>query len=93
MYFKKHMVRFFYFHFQMETAPRREVGECIYLDARNQHGKEITCELRVLEELHHVFNPEMAYASYIPFYCLIGKPLFSEMGKDHGYLVFNFLMN
>lgn len=66
----------------METAPRREVGDCIYLDARSQHGDEVTCELRVLEELHAVFNPEMAYASYIPFYCLIGKPLFSEKTND-----------
>ncbi|KAL2096116.1 hypothetical protein ACEWY4_008264 [Coilia grayii] len=59
---------------QMETAPRREVGECIFLDGHDQHGEEVTWELRVLEELQAVFNPEMAYASYIPFYCLIGEP-------------------
>lgn len=56
----------------MESAPRREVGEYILLDVCTPDGSEVTCELGVLEELQAVFNPEMAYASYIPFYCLIG---------------------
>ncbi|KAG5269199.1 hypothetical protein AALO_G00199360 [Alosa alosa] len=68
---------------QMETAPRREVGECIFLDACNQHGDDVTCELRVLEELQAVFNPEMAYASYIPFYCLIGDPGICKLVPNH----------
>lgn len=33
----------------------------------------VTYEMGVLEELQTVFNPEMAHASYIPFYCLIGR--------------------
>lgn len=57
----------------METANRREVGEYTYLDVCTPEGSEVTCELGVLEELQAVFNPEMAYACYIPFYCLIGK--------------------
>ncbi|KAK1785991.1 hypothetical protein P4O66_017738 [Electrophorus voltai] len=57
---------------QMETAPRREVGDYIYLDVCTPEGTEISCELAVLEELRAVFNPEMAYVSYTPFYCLIG---------------------
>lgn len=36
-------------------------------------GSNVTYELGVLEELQCVFNPEMAYASYIPFCCLIGR--------------------
>lgn len=61
---------------QMGCAPRREVGDCTYLDVSIPDGTEVTCELGVLEELQAVFNPEMAYASYIPFYCLIGKTHF-----------------
>ncbi|KAK6296690.1 hypothetical protein J4Q44_G00328320 [Coregonus suidteri] len=54
-----------------ERPPRTEVGECTLLDVCTLEGSEVTCELGVLEELQAVFNPEMAYASYIPFYCLI----------------------
>ncbi|XP_035599586.1 WD repeat-containing protein 81 [Oncorhynchus keta] len=68
---------------QMESAPRREVGEYILLDVRTPDGSEVTCELGVLEELQAVFNPEMAYASYIPFYCLIGDVAIRKLVSNH----------
>lgn len=43
------------------------------LDVSTPKEPNVTYELGVLEELQTVFNPEMAHASYIPFYCLIGK--------------------
>ena len=43
------------------------------VDVCTPEGSEVTCELGVLEELQAVFNPEMAHASFIPFYCLIGE--------------------
>nr|XP_015223028.1 PREDICTED: WD repeat-containing protein 81 [Lepisosteus oculatus] len=57
---------------QVDTAPRKEVGDTTVLELCTPDGSEVTCELSVLEELQAVFNPEMAYASYIPFSCLIG---------------------
>lgn len=60
---------------QIESGPRREVGEYTYIDICTLEGTEVTCELGVLEELQAVFNPEMAYASYIPLYCVIGMTL------------------
>lgn len=46
----------------------------------------VTYELGVLEELQCVFNPEMAYASYIPFCCLMGRkklhPFSSEVSAE-----------
>lgn len=33
----------------------------------------MTCELGVLEELQSVFNPEMAYTSYMPLHRFIGE--------------------
>ncbi|XP_036417979.1 LOW QUALITY PROTEIN: WD repeat-containing protein 81 [Colossoma macropomum] len=68
---------------QMENAPRREVGEYTYLDVCTPEGSEVTCELGVLEELQAVFNPEMAYASYIPFYCLIGDTAIRRLVPNH----------
>ncbi|KAJ8414653.1 hypothetical protein AAFF_G00038550 [Aldrovandia affinis] len=68
---------------QMETATRREVGECTLLDLCTPDGSEVTCELTVLEELQAVFNPEMAYASYIPFYCLIGDAAIRKLVPNH----------
>lgn len=58
---------------QLETAPRRAVGDAIVVDVSTPEGTNVTLELGVLEELQTVFNPEMAYASYIPFICLIGR--------------------
>ncbi|KAI1893292.1 hypothetical protein AGOR_G00122200 [Albula goreensis] len=68
---------------QLETANRREVGECTLLDLLTPEGSEVTCELAVLEELQAVFNPEMAYASYIPFYCLIGDAAVRKLVPNH----------
>lgn len=48
------------------------VGEVTVVDVCTPEGSNATYELGVLEELQTVFNPEMAHASYIPFYCLIG---------------------
>lgn len=58
---------------QLETAPRRAVGDATVVDVSTPEGTNVTLELGVLEELQTVFNPEMAYASYIPFNCLIGR--------------------
>ncbi|XP_030633050.1 WD repeat-containing protein 81 isoform X2 [Chanos chanos] len=68
---------------QVNSAPRRVVGDCTYLDVFTPEGTEITCELGVLEELQAVFNPEMAYASYIPFYCLIGDSAIRKLVPNH----------
>lgn len=43
------------------------------VDVIGPNESNVTYELGVLEELQTVFNPEMAHASYIPFYCLIGR--------------------
>lgn len=42
------------------------------MDVCTPEETNVTYELAVLEELQTVFNAEMAHASYIPFYCLIG---------------------
>ncbi|KAG9265213.1 WD repeat-containing protein 81 isoform X1 [Astyanax mexicanus] len=68
---------------QMDNAPRREVGEYTYVDVFTPEGSEVTCELGVLEELQAVFNSEMAYASYIPFYCLIGDAAIRKLVPNH----------
>lgn len=48
------------------------MGDATVVDVSTPGGTNVTLELGVLEELQTVFNPEMAYASYIPFSCLIG---------------------
>lgn len=63
---------------QIEKGPRKEVGEYTYIDVCTPEGREVTCELGVLEELQAVFNPEMAYTSYIPLHCLIGEAVLSD---------------
>ncbi|XP_036392445.1 WD repeat-containing protein 81 [Megalops cyprinoides] len=68
---------------QVDTAACREVGECTLLEVRTPDGSEVTCELAVLEELQAVFSPEMAYASYIPFYCLIGDAVIRKLVPNH----------
>ncbi|XP_065137112.1 WD repeat-containing protein 81 [Paramisgurnus dabryanus] len=68
---------------QMASASRKEVGDCTYLNVFFPDGTEVTCELGVLEELQAVFNPEMAYASYIPFYCLIGDAAIRKLVPNH----------
>lgn len=60
----------------MESAPRRVVGEVMVVDVSTPEESSVTYELPVLEELQSVFSTEMAHASYIPFYCLIGKECF-----------------
>lgn len=35
-------------------------------------GKLLALDPSVLRELQKVFNPEMAYITYIPFSCLLG---------------------
>ena len=57
---------------QLDSAPRRLLGDVTVVEVWTPEGAEATYELGVLEELQTVFNAEMAYASYIPFYCLIG---------------------
>ncbi|KAA0702045.1 WD repeat-containing protein 81 [Triplophysa tibetana] len=68
---------------QMGSAPCREDGDCTYLNLCISDGTEVSCELGVLEELQAVFNPEMAYASYIPFYCLIGDAAIRKLVPNH----------
>lgn len=61
---------------QIEKGPRKEVGEYTYIDVCTPGGTVVTCELGVLEELQAVFNPEMAYTSYIPLHRLIGEAVY-----------------
>ncbi|XP_066520401.1 WD repeat-containing protein 81 [Hoplias malabaricus] len=68
---------------QMDSAPRREVGEYTYIDVCTPEGLDVSCELGVLEELQAVFNPEMAYASYIPFSCIIGDTGIRKLVPNH----------
>lgn len=49
------------------------MGDVTVVDVSAPDESNVTYELGVLEELQTVFNPEMAHASYIPFYCLIGR--------------------
>lgn len=49
------------------------MGDVTVVDVSGLDESNVACELGVLEELQTVFNPEMAHASYIPFYCLIGR--------------------
>lgn len=49
------------------------MGDITVVDVSAADESNVTYELGVLEELQTVFNPEMAHASYIPFYCLIGR--------------------
>uniref|UniRef100_A0A087XDC7 WD repeat-containing protein 81 n=1 Tax=Poecilia formosa TaxID=48698 RepID=A0A087XDC7_POEFO len=68
---------------QLNHAPRRVVGEVTLVDVCTPEGSNVTYETGVLEELHTVFNPEMAYASYIPFYCLIGDFAIRKLVPNH----------
>uniref|UniRef100_A0A3B4UDQ1 WD repeat-containing protein 81 n=1 Tax=Seriola dumerili TaxID=41447 RepID=A0A3B4UDQ1_SERDU len=52
--------------------PQVYVVRCLCYAVAGQCPSQ-SCGRRVLEELQAVFNPEMAHASYIPFYCLIGR--------------------
>lgn len=58
---------------QLETAPRRAVGDATVVDVSTPEGTNVTLELGVLEELQTVFNPKMASASYVAFNCLAGR--------------------
>ncbi|CAL8362473.1 unnamed protein product [Merluccius merluccius] len=68
---------------QLDGAPRRVVGDVTVVDVSTPQGSVVTYELGVLEELQTVFNPEMAYASYIPFYCLIGDKAIRKLVPNH----------
>ncbi|KAF7666791.1 hypothetical protein LDENG_00091650 [Lucifuga dentata] len=68
---------------QLHSAPRRVVGEVTVVDVCTPEESNVTYELCVLEELQSVFNPEMAYASYIPFYCLIGDTAIRKLVPNH----------
>uniref|UniRef100_UPI003AAE3DE2 WD repeat-containing protein 81 n=1 Tax=Centroberyx gerrardi TaxID=166262 RepID=UPI003AAE3DE2 len=68
---------------QLESAPRRVVGEVTVVDVCTPEELNVTYELGVLEELQTVFNTEMAYASYIPFYCLIGDTAIRKLVPNH----------
>ncbi|KAG7264453.1 hypothetical protein CRUP_010952 [Coryphaenoides rupestris] len=65
------------------SAPRRVVADVTMVDVSSPEGSAATYELGVLEELQTVFNPEMAYASYIPFYCLIGDKAIRKLVPNH----------
>ncbi|XP_051933385.1 WD repeat-containing protein 81 [Hippocampus zosterae] len=68
---------------QMESAPRRVVGEVTVVDVSTPEESGVTYELSVLEELQSVFSTEMAHASYIPFYCLIGDMAIRKLVPNH----------
>ncbi|XP_029301865.1 WD repeat-containing protein 81 isoform X1 [Cottoperca gobio] len=68
---------------QLDSAPRRVVGEVTVVDVCTPEESNVTYELGVLEELQSVFNPEMAHASYIPFYCLIGDIAIRKLVPNH----------
>ncbi|KAM9733806.1 WD repeat-containing protein 81 [Menidia menidia] len=68
---------------QVENAPRRVVGEVTVVDVCTPGESNVTYELGTLEELQTVFNPEMAHASYIPFYCLIGDAAIRKLVPNH----------
>uniref|UniRef100_A0A146P4U4 WD repeat-containing protein 81 n=1 Tax=Fundulus heteroclitus TaxID=8078 RepID=A0A146P4U4_FUNHE len=68
---------------QLNHAPRRTVGEVTVVDVCTPEGSNETYEMGVLEELQAVFNPEMAHASYIPFYCLIGGSAIQKLVPNH----------
>ncbi|XP_047247224.1 WD repeat-containing protein 81 [Girardinichthys multiradiatus] len=68
---------------QLNHAPRRVVGEVTVVDICTPEGSNVTYEMAVLEELQTVFNPEMAHASYIPFYCLIGDFAIRKLVPNH----------
>ncbi|XP_061537812.1 WD repeat-containing protein 81 [Phycodurus eques] len=68
---------------QMESAPRRIVGEVTVVDVSTPEESSATFELSVLEELQSVFTTEMAHASYIPFYCLIGDMAIRKLVPNH----------
>ncbi|KAF3847568.1 hypothetical protein F7725_020596 [Dissostichus mawsoni] len=67
----------------LDSAPRRVVGEIVVVDVCTPEESNVTYELGVLEELQSVFNPEMANASYIPFYCLIGDIAIRRLVPNH----------
>uniref|UniRef100_A0A3P8NY48 WD repeat-containing protein 81 n=1 Tax=Astatotilapia calliptera TaxID=8154 RepID=A0A3P8NY48_ASTCA len=68
---------------QLNNAPRRVVGEVTVVDVCTTEESNVTYELGVLEELQTVFNPQMAHASYIPFYCLIGDTAIRKLVPNH----------
>ncbi|CAL8353411.1 unnamed protein product [Lota lota] len=68
---------------QLDSAPRRLVADVTVVDVSTPEGAEVTYELGVLEELQTVFNAEMAYASYIPFYCLVGDKAIRKLVPNH----------
>ncbi|XP_061915807.1 WD repeat-containing protein 81 isoform X1 [Entelurus aequoreus] len=68
---------------QIGSAARRVVGEVTVVDVRTPTKSSETYELAVLEELQSVFSTEMAHASYIPFYCLIGDVAIRKLVPNH----------
>lgn len=68
---------------QLDSAPRRIVGEVTVVDICAPEEAQGTYELGVLEELQTVFSSQMAHASYIPFYCLIGDTAIRKLLPNH----------
>ncbi|XP_072320447.1 WD repeat-containing protein 81 [Eucyclogobius newberryi] len=68
---------------QLDSAPRRMVGEVQVVDVCTSEDSNVTYEVGVLEELQTVFNAQMAHASYIPFYCLIGDSAIRKLVPNH----------
>uniref|UniRef100_A0A8C7Z4T9 WD repeat domain 81 n=1 Tax=Oryzias sinensis TaxID=183150 RepID=A0A8C7Z4T9_9TELE len=68
---------------QLECASHRLVGDVAVVDVCTPEGSNVTYEMGTLEELQTVFNPEMAHASYIPFYCLIGDTAIRKLVPNH----------
>ncbi|XP_043910298.1 WD repeat-containing protein 81 [Protopterus annectens] len=58
-------------------------GDSVFVEISSPDGVTHTCDLSALEELEKVFNPEMAYSSYIPFSCLIGDSVMRKIVPEH----------
>ncbi|XP_020784167.1 WD repeat-containing protein 81 [Boleophthalmus pectinirostris] len=68
---------------QLDSASQRMVGEVAVVDVCTSEESNVTYEVGVLEELQTVFNPQMAHASYVPFYCLIGDFAIRRLVPNH----------
>ncbi|XP_077578568.1 WD repeat-containing protein 81 [Stigmatopora nigra] len=68
---------------QMESAPRRVEGDVTVVVVSTPEDPCATYELSILEELQSVFSTEMAHASYIPFYCLVGDMAIRKLVPNH----------
>lgn len=63
---------FLFFLVQGLTAESLSSCEVPVMEVPLLDGKLVALDPAVLMELQKVFNPEMAYITYIPFSCLLG---------------------